>query len=235
MKKIINYGLTTLLALTLSGNLFSQTDKELKERSKELIQLNLENDSNITNHLELGNIYLKLDKTNKAITEFNYVLNLDSTNINATYNRAKAFVYGENNDMMKQAEKDLTKVIASKTFSDKELAKVYLVRAEARNNLSEKPQDEYAAKRSYDLIMASKLDSLNPQIQYKLGLFYDDNEYYDASLESFIKAADLEKRLAIKENREVDNKYTKEFNRTKSNYELFGRVKDAERFKIVEK
>jgi len=233
MNKILNYGLSTIIAITMSGNLFSQTNQEYKQRVKELTELNEKNDSNITNHLELGNIYSKLDKTSKAINEYNKVLELDSTNIEALYGRAKTYVYEENLDKMNAAEKDLTKVIASKKYSGKELAQIYLIRAEARDNQSEIPQDAYSAKRSYDLIVASQLDSLNPEIQYELGFYYDDNEYYDASLESFIKAADLEERLAKKENREVNPKYEKEFNRTKNNYELFGRVKDSERFKIV--
>jgi tetratricopeptide (TPR) repeat protein len=211
-----------------------ETTKELKTQRNNL-ETYLENNFNIDSVKSLADIYFKLEDVELAISEYEKVLQSDSSDYDAMTKLARSYVYLETEKDAMKAEDLLTKVIASKKYSGKELAKIYLYRAEARDVLSSKPQDEYTGKRSYDLIIASKLDSLNPEVYYQLGIYYDDNGYYESALESFAKAISVDEDLSKKEGREPNKKYYSEFNRTKKNYLFFGHVNDANKFKIVSK
>jgi len=235
MNKILNYGLSTIIALTMSGNVFSQTNKELKKDEKRLLEFLEKHPSNIDSTKKLADIQFKLDNIDDATYTYEKILRFDSTDTHAMFNLAKCYIYGEHEEELKKAENIITKIIFSKRYDKELLTKLYLNRAEVRSLLSSKPNDEYSGKRSYDLIMASKLDSLNPNIFYELGIYYDDNGFYESALESFAKAVNLEEQIAKQENRNMNTIYIREFTKTKNNYKLFGRVSDANKFNVISK
>ena len=232
MKGIIKTGLVVLLTGTMAFSSYGQTKKDLRHQKKELIEKYGEIPSNPDTLKKLANTYFLLDEQQNAVEAYSAYLKKNPQDMDARLKLAQTYIYEEKGAL---AEKELTTIILSKQYSGKELAKLYLLRAEAREMQSSSPQDEYAGKQSYDLIRASKIDSLNPKTFLDLGIYYDDNGYFESALEALAKAAEIEQKLAKQEGRDIDMQYFRQFNKTKNNYKLFGRVSDANKFKIVQK